>query len=193
MERRRLLFLTVIGCALLAALVTAGFTYYVHCYLEYTKQVFSTRLTNIGYLYPIPADTRWSIPDHIEANYPQTIIGYEPQLFLRTREQGGYEIFFYANPERAGVCYAVRVFELSSRKFVEYDDQGKLLKTRPLSDGEALWDSQSTRLPLQKARPLISLSGNHHASYVIRVEIVDQASEKLIAQGDYLVIGNRHP
>ncbi len=192
MERRRLITLTVLSCALLAAFLTMGAVYYLHCDLEYSKLLFSTRLSNIGFLYPIPPDRRWNIPDHVEANYPQTIIGYEPQLFLRTREQGGYDIFFYANPERAGVHYAVLVYELTSRQFVEYDDQGRALKQRPLSDSAALWDGQGTRLPLQKANPIVCLSGNHRAPYVIGIEIVNPASGQVISQADYLVIGNRH-
>ncbi len=181
----------LLACAFLSGGVSVGLMYYLCLYRKTESSLFATRLTHVGFVHPIPAETRWNIPDHLEANYPQTIIGYEPQLFLRAREQGGYEIFFYANPRREGVHYMVRVSEITSGQAVEFDDAGRALELRSLSGGIASWDIESTRLPLQQATPITKLIGNNDAPYVICVEILDQLSHEVISSVDYLVIGNQ--
>ncbi len=149
------------------------------------------RMANFGFSHPIPPDKRWHIPDHDEAIYPLTIVGYEPQLFLCSITEGGYDIYFYANAQHAGEHYDVSVREISSKTPVEFSVDGKLLEKRPLSAAEARWSPQSSHLPLQKADPIRVLRGSESSPYVIQVTITERDSGKHIASANYLVKGNR--
>ncbi len=191
MKLPRHIILTIAASAIGSLILTVVLIGYMLSQDFYSRQSLNTRLANFGFSHPIPADQRWHIPDHAEAVYPQTIVGYEPQLFLCASPNGGYEIYFYANAEHAGEHYDVCVREISSKQAVEYSEDGKLLAKRPLSSAEAYWSSDNSRLPLQEAEPIRVLRGSNSFPYVVRVSITERDSGKLIASADYLVKGNR--
>ncbi len=192
MKLRRKILLTFLFSALAALLTSAILINYLLSQDSYSRDTLNMRMANFGFNHPIPSDKQWYIPEHEEASYPQTIIGYEPRIFMRSRKLGGYDIFFYANPEKAGIYYDINVREINSKQAVEFSPEGAAIGQRPLSTNTAHWEPESSLLPLQDALPIIQLRGNNEAPYVIEVIITERGSSDAVATAEYLVIGNRH-
>ncbi len=191
MKLQRNIIKSIAISGFISLLLSAALISYLFSQNSYPRQSLYMRMADFGFTHPIPPDTRWHIADHPEAIYPLTIVGYEPQLFLCSIEEGGYDIYFYANAEQEGKHYDISVREISSQIPVEFSMDGKLLEKRPLSSAEARWSPDSSRLPLQKADPIRILHGDEFSPYVIQAIITERDSGKHVASANYLVKGNR--
>ncbi len=185
----RMFFYPILLCATGAVLMTLTFCWYFHTFFTFSHHTFQLKPTNFGYLHPFPAEKQWTIPMPHTTQFPLAIIGYKPQLYLRKREGGGYDIVFYDNPGKEGVRYLVNIVEVTSMRSVETDAKGTPVERRYLSPDTATYSEDLSSMARQVASPILHLKGIRATPYAIRIEIIQEDTGIVLVHKEYLVVG----